>query len=120
MLSIKFAALRNRYPELTKAFDALESWLKTNRKIKHFEPARIVWWRPDLDIFDLSIALNKMVEEGILKRSYGVRAPDQSLAVEGFFDSPEKIPPVLHGTSNYEFERNRGRLVPVYREADAQ
>jgi hypothetical protein len=117
MFSINFANLRRKYPHLAKAFVALENWAESNQRIRHFDPVRIAKSHPDLALIDLSLALNMMVEEGTLKRSYSVRAPDRTLAIEGFFDSVDKIPPVLHGTGDHAFKRKEGEVVTLYLEA---
>jgi hypothetical protein len=121
MSSINFNYLRKRYPEFGAAFDVLESWWEANhRKLRHFEPYRIASWRPDADYFDLSLALNAMVTEGLVRREYGVRGPDQTLATEGFFNSPDDIPEKLHGTGDDEYEKHQGNVIPVYREVVAR
>lgn len=121
MLSIIFNDLRERYPELRDAFDALEGWWEFHqRKNRHFEPQRIANWRQSVDSFDLSTALNIMVRQGILQRAYGVRGPDRSLAIEGFFNTPEEIPDRLHGTGEDEFEKTAGDVIPVYQEVVAR
>lgn len=121
MLSIPFDDLRKRYPTLGEAFDSLEGWWELHqRKNRHFEPQRIATWRRTVDAFDLSAALNLMVREGILQRVYGVRGPDRTLAIEGFFDRPEEIPDTLHGTGDDEFDKSSGDIIPIYREVVAQ
>ncbi|MDB5352131.1 MAG: hypothetical protein JWN86_3378 [Planctomycetota bacterium] len=120
MSSINFADLRHRHPRLTNAFDVLEAWRAANRWTRHIEPCRILGSDPDVDVFELSVALNTMVNEGLLKRSFGVRAPDRTLAMEGFFDAPGEIPSKLHSGSDGEFVRGEGELVQVYREVLAK
>lgn len=121
MLSIIFDDLRKRYPSYKEAFNTLEGWWELHeRKNRHFEPQRIATWQPSIDAFDLSTALNIMVREGIMRRLYGVRGPDRSLATEGFFEHPEEIPDTLHSTGDDEYEKNAGDIIPVYREVATQ
>ena len=119
MWSINFAYLRSRYPSLNDAFDVIEDWLTANRNIRHLEVVRVVRWKPGTDPLDLSSALNAMVREGILKVSWGVRGPDETLAAEGFFDRVEEIPYRLHTTSDKTFRKKDGDIIPIYREATA-
>ena len=120
MWSIDFTELSRRHPQFKDAFEAVEAWLNLMEDVQHLEVFRIISWKPDIGPEELSRALNIMVEEGILKRSYGVRAPDRTLAIEGFRDSPDKFPKKLHSSSDLVFRRNEGNVVLVYRKAVAR
>lgn len=113
---VAFNNLSERYPELREAFEALEQWKSLHREERSYESRRISQWRPSLNHFNTSVALNVLVREGILKRFYTVRGPDGTLVVEGLFESPHKIPAVLHGMCGQEFNKNDGNLVTIYRE----
>lgn len=121
MLSISFDDLRKRHPAFKDAFDTLEAWCDANdNHIRSFEPFRIATWRPESDHFKLSAALNLMVRDGLLRRVFTVRGPDQTLAIEGPYSTLEEIPPVLHGTGDDAFNRADGDIIPVYEQVIAR
>ena len=84
------------------------------------KPYRIASWRPSLNPFDISAALNLMVRDGLLKRAYTVRSPDATLAIEGPFSSPDDIPDTLHGTGDDAFQKSDGNIIPIYEEASGR
>jgi hypothetical protein len=116
MLSINFDALRSRYPELTVPLHALEAWLREHPRIRHIEPARILYGNQGLDPWQLSIALGVLVDEGVLKQSFAVLGPSHTLCDE-FYDSINDIPPTLRDVSHDAFLRDDGDIITIYREA---
>lgn len=104
MSPINFALLQAEYPELIAEWQALQRWFTKNWRKQYAELSLLLRDIKDADRLRLVLAIDLMVESGMLTISYRLRSPDGDL-LEGDFDEPDQIPEEL-------WSRDASHLIP--------
>jgi hypothetical protein len=115
MLPNNFADTRQRFPELTKASQELEDWVQTNPQLSHIEVRRLLKQNPQADPAEVSLLLGLLVQEGKLRREFGIIAPTNHVLAPEFFDTIEGIPERFHDSNDDPFNTDDGEIVEIFR-----
>lgn len=91
MAPINFGILLADYPEYANEWKALKGWFDRNPGVQYVELSVLLRALPAADQYRLVLAIQTMVERGMLELSYRVKAPGGYL-LEGEFSEPDEIP----------------------------
>src|SRR5262245_9772468 len=94
MSQINFDTLQTDHPDYAAAWAALRSWFAQNWRKQYVELSVILRALPQVNRRDLVLAIDAMVEAGMLAMAYRVKAPGGYL-LEGEYEEPDKIPEEL-------------------------
>jgi hypothetical protein len=115
MSPINFDALQVKYPDYAPVWEALRRWFATNSPKRYVELAVLLRALSQVEAPDLVLALDAMIESGMLKTAYRVKAPGGYL-LEGEYEEPDQIPAKLPDRDYSHFiRRGEGDLVSGYR-----
>ena len=114
MSLINFDSFRTRRPDLTRAWNALESWLRRHPEASCFEITRLADELYPLPAFDLANSLEILAGAGCVAPRLRVKDP-RGVFVPGEYKSyaeiPAELPDRLH---QYIFSVGSKNVVPVY------
>jgi hypothetical protein len=94
MSPINFDILQSEYPEFEAVWPMLRTWFDKNWRKRYVELSVLLRALPQLDRLDLVLAIQAMIDRGMLATAYKVKSPGGDL-LEGEFDQPDKVPPRL-------------------------
>jgi hypothetical protein len=124
MLPTDFAKSKAKHPQMTGVFEAIERWIRENRRLKFIEFNRLLQTYPQLDPVAAAVALSLLVDDGVLDQALAVEAPTNhalaladDLSTTGLYKCEADIPDELYDSDMTAFETDDGELVPVYQEA---
>ncbi len=92
--TIDFAALESGYPEYSNVWPVLRKWFSDNWSKQYVELSVLLRTVSKADHLDAILAIQTMVENGLLEMAYRVRAPGGYL-LEKDFGGPDEIPDEL-------------------------
>jgi hypothetical protein len=107
--------MRARFPELTRVSRDLEAWVLNNPQLSHIEVRRFLKQNSQADPAEVSLLLVLLVQEGMLRREFGIVAPTNHVLAPEFFGSIEGIPERFHDTNDDPFNTNDAEIVEIYR-----
>ena len=113
MLPTNFEPLARAEPELKGTFRLLQKWVQGHSDRKWIDPTWVARDYPLLDVFKLSLALDRAVREGLLAVRYTVLTPSGVLASD-IFDSPESIPERLPDRFERYFDTSDLPIIPIF------
>jgi len=107
--------LQTDHPEYAAEWRALAGWFANNWRKQYVELSLLLRALKEIDRLKLVLAIDAMVDSGMLTMSYRIRSPEGDL-LEGDFDEPDQIPEKLWSRdSSHLIPRNEGDLVSGFR-----
>ena len=94
MSPIDFDFLQAEHPEFADIWPELRRWFSRNWRKQYVELSVLLRALPHLDRRDLILAIQTMIERGMLSMAYRVKAPGGYL-LEGEYEEPDQIPKEL-------------------------
>ena len=91
MSPINFDTLQSEHPEFAAVWSALRRWFDSNWRNRYVELSVLLRALPEVDRLDLVLAIQTMIDQGMLATAYKVRSPSGDL-LEGEFDLPDEVP----------------------------
>jgi hypothetical protein len=115
MSPINFDILRAEYPEYEAEWNALQEWFNRNWRKRYVELSVLLRTLSKFDRIRVILALQEMIDRGMLAATYRVKSPEGDL-LEGDFDDPDQIPDELWARdSSHKISTAEGDLVSGYR-----
>ena len=113
---IPFDKVRKSYPKLRQIWDEFENWFASEEHRTHFNEVDLFKSiDPTLNGFNLAVALDVLVKDGHLSRSYRLQIPGGEF-VSGEFDTWEAIPTkVLDRFGSVTYRAKDLNLITFYR-----
>lgn len=115
MSPINFDSLRAEHPEYADVWSALQRWFRNNSRKEFAELSVLLRALLGIDRMELVLALQHMVDSGMMEITYRLKAPDGHL-LEGEYPEPDLVPAELmdRDYSGY-VRREDGTVVSGYR-----
>ena len=91
MSPINFGILRADHPEFVDVWPKLQSWFDKNCRKRYVELSVLLRALSGVDRLRAVLAIQKMIESGMLAVAYKAKTPDGDL-LEGEYDWPDEVP----------------------------
>jgi hypothetical protein len=115
MLPINFDILQSEHPEYALVWPALRHWFDRNWRKRYVELSVLLRALPETDRLKLVLAIQAMVDHGMLVVAFRFRAPSGDL-LEAEFDEPDKFPETLPDRDfSHYIPTDSGDIVSGYR-----
>ncbi|HEX3683412.1 MAG TPA: hypothetical protein VHU83_12825 [Bryobacteraceae bacterium] len=108
--------MADRKPDLKPVFHRLSDWAKAHQAWNLVDPRELRRDLNDVDPVLLSLALQALVNFGVLRRVYRAVAPSGVLADDDY-DDPNQVPEWVRDRFNHYFLSSEGDIVPVFKPA---
>lgn len=89
-----------------------------NPSLTHLEVRRFLKQNKQADPAEISILLSILVQEGVLRREFGIIAPTNHVLAPEFFGTIEEIPDRSYDSNDDQFDTDDGEIVEVFRGGD--
>lgn len=111
MSRINFANLTRERPELRRAWDALDQFLKKHPRIVFLDVPRLAREMKEISSAELSIALSQLERLGFAKQTFRVKNAEGKI-LSSDYESPEDIPEeVPDDFMAHQFRTSEGQIV---------
>lgn len=114
MSPVSFEHLAKQNPKYKRALDHLQSWINAHPQDRVLNPLKLRKDLAKLNPAELTMALDLLMQEGLLHRVYKVVTPAGVLA-ERDFDDPSEIPDKLPDRFEHYFETSDADVIPIFR-----
>jgi hypothetical protein len=101
-------------PEYKAILNRLERWLGTQHHLT-IDPRTLAREWPDVRTEQLAVALQLLVQSGVLRQVFKVLTPNGVL-VDAEFDDPRAIPDRVSDRFNHYFDTAEADIVPVFKQ----
>src|SRR5262245_56733402 len=114
MSPIDFDTLLADYPAYAAEWRALREWFSRNWRKRYVELPVLLRALPDVNRRDLVLAIEAMIESGMLATAYRIRVDGDLL--EGEYEEPDQIPEEIWSRDySRKIPRSEGDLVSGFR-----
>lgn len=120
LLKVDFSDLARQYPYLANALHRIQQWVGDNQSVDYLDPDRLQKsLGRGIPATDLAAAVAKMVQDGVLERSYRVRPAHRRKYIPQVFGSVDELLDAdVRDDKGEPVDLNDADVVPVYRKAE--
>jgi DNA-binding HxlR family transcriptional regulator len=108
--------LADKKPDLKPVFHRISDWAKAHQNWNLVDPRELRRDLYDVDPVLLSLALQALVNFGVLRRVYRAVTPSGLLADKDY-DDPREVPELVPDRFNHYFPSSEGDIIPVFKPA---